>query len=367
MKVLHIYKSFYPETRGGVEEAILQIISATSKYGIRSDVLTTNKKHQKITYFYKDIKVISVPSIIEFASTPISLSLVYSFRKIMNQYDIIHYHFPFPMCDILNLFCKKKTVITYHSDIIRQKKILRFYEPFMHRFLTKVDCIAATSINYINSSKTLGIYSSKTVNIPLGLSDVSCDSINNDQVRNWKKIYGKKFFLFVGVLRYYKGLNYLLRAIENTNFPLVIAGSGEMDKDLRKYVEEKNIKDIFFTGYISDEEKHSLISSCYAFVFPSHLRSEAFGLSLIEALIHGKPIISCEIGTGTSFVNKNGLTGLVVPPKDVKALNAAMKILWSDSKLVSKFGKAARERYEKKFESLHMALGYYNLYSKLLK
>src|SRR5690606_7759130 len=105
------------------------------------------------------------------------------------------------------------------------------------------------------------------------------------------------------------------------------------------------LANIHFLGAVSDLDKAALLELCTAFVFPSHLRSEAYGLSLVEAAMFGKPMISCEISTGTSFVNRDGETGIVVEPQDSAGMAEAMIRLSSDPDASSAYGRHAASRY----------------------
>ncbi|MEJ2613012.1 MAG: glycosyltransferase, partial [Candidatus Thiodiazotropha sp.] len=105
---------------------------------------------------------------------------------------------------------------------------------------------------------------------------------------------------------------------------------------------------------------------CRAVVFPSHLRSEAFGVTLLEGAIHSKPLISTEIGTGTSYINIDGESGFVVPPADAKSLREAMLRLAQDEALAQRMGRAARQRYETLFTGRVMGERYVGLYKRLL-
>ncbi len=246
------------------------------------------------------------------ASTDISLRLFSAFPALAAQADIIHYHFPWPVMDALHLLRppRKPTIVTYHSDIVRQKHLLRLYTPVMHRFLGSVDRIVATSPNYAETSPVLARYREKTSVTPIGIGDAPPASA--DLLQKWRNRLGPRFFLFVGALRYYKGLPFLLEAARQTGLPVVIAGTGELDAQLRRTAP----RNVTLLGEVSEDDKTTLLMLCAAFVFPSHLRSEAFGVSLLEAARAGKPMISCEIGTGSSYVNVNGLTGLTIPPAD---------------------------------------------------
>ncbi|BDB21282.1 hypothetical protein cym2001_46470 [Pseudomonas sp. CYM-20-01] len=187
-----------------------------------------------------------------------------------------------------------------------------------------------------------------------------------EKVEELQQRHGR-FFLFVGVLRYYKGLKFLLQAIEGQVWPLLIVGGGPLERDLMQMAAERNLHNVQFIGQVSEQEKVNLIHACYAVVFPSHLRSEAFGISLLEAAMFGKPMICSEIGTGTSFINQHGVSGLVVPPRDALAMRVAMRQLWESSALAAQYGKAARVRYLKIFTSQSMGDDYMRVYSELAR
>lgn len=178
---------------------------------------------------------------------------------------------------------------------------------------------------------------------------------------------GKKFFLFIGVLRYYKGLHILLEAARGTNFPVVIVGAGPIEQELKNQAVQLGLSNIHFLGFVPDEDKVALLTLCYGVVFPSHLRSEAFGISLLEGAMYGKPMISSEIGTGTTFINIADETGLVVPPSDPDALRHAMQYLWDHPQEAAKMGRRAEERYWKHFTAEQMVEAYVKLYRELAK
>jgi rhamnosyl/mannosyltransferase len=173
------------------------------------------------------------------------------------------------------------------------------------------------------------------------------------------------YFIFIGVLRYYKGLDYLIEAAKDTSMQVVIVGSGPEEKRLRNLA--KDLPNVRFLGFVSDEDKYALLRLAKAVVFPSHLRSEAFGVTLLEGALMSKPLITAEIGTGTSYVNSDGETGIVVPPADPNALRRAMELISVDQDLAMRMGAAARARYEKLFSNDKVAEKYYSLYLKLLE
>src|SRR5690554_7273157 len=133
-------------------------------------------------------------------------------------------------------------------------------------------------------------------------------------------------------MRYYKGLHILLDACKDTDYPVVIVGAGPLENTLRQQAQRLRLHNVYFLGPLPDPEKNVLLQLSRVVVFPSHLRSEAFGISLLEGAMFGKPMISSEIGTGTTYINIDGETGLVVPPSDPAALRAAMHQLWHEDR-----------------------------------
>lgn len=169
------------------------------------------------------------------------------------------------------------------------------------------------------------------------------------------------------MLRYYKGLHILLDAAKGTDYPIVIVGAGPIEAELKVQAAQLDLSNIHFLGQLSDEDKVALLTLSYGVLFPSHLRSEAFGISLLEGAMYGKPMISSEIGTGTTFINIADETGLVVPPSDPVALRQAIQYLWEHPEQAAEMGKRAEERYWTHFTAEQMVKSYVELYSELAR
>jgi glycosyltransferase involved in cell wall biosynthesis len=350
---------------GGVEELIGQICSGAAKRGIISEVLTVSKDTSTVDLgdhlhhrARLDIKV---------ASTSFSMAAFGRFAELARGADVVHYHYPWPFMDLVHFATKlrKPTVVTYHSDIVKQKVLLQFYRPLRDRFLASVDAIVATSPNYLATSEVLQRFSNKVHVIPIGLDEHSYPVPTDERLQYWRQRVGTKFFLFVGNLRYYKGLHVLLDAVRDTDFRVVIVGAGPVEAELRQQAARLNLHQVDFVGPVDDDDKVALLKLCHSLIFPSHLRSEAFGISLLEGAMFSKAMLSTEIGTGTSFVNVDQVTGLVVRPSDAGALRAAMQVLWDNDTLTATFGANARARFEANFTAQKMVDGYVQLYHRL--
>lgn len=155
-------------------------------------------------------------------------------------------------------------------------------------------------------------------------------------------------------------------AAKNNDFNIVIVGSGDAENELKSLAQKLVLKNVHFVGAVSDEDKSALLTLCYCVVFPSHLRSEAFGISLAEGAMYGKPLISAEIGTGTSFINIHNETGVVVERNNPQALQDAMFKLISEPELAKHYGSNAYQRYLDFFTAEHMIQKYSAVYHELL-
>lgn len=369
MRILHFYKTALPDSMGGVEQVIHQIARGTTTMGARVDVLSLSADGTSMNEARSGYTTHRVKMDFPIASTSFSTRIFKHFTKLANEVDLIHYHFPWPFMDLVHFLCnvRKPSLVTYHSDIIRQKYLLKLYRPLQRAFLQSVDAIVATSPNYMATSPVLQNYTDKVRIIPIGIDRSLYPEPREDRLQFWKQKLPKRFFLFVGVLRYYKGLHILIEAARSVPYPIVIVGSGPIEAELMHRVKQLKLKHIIFLGHLSDENKVTLFSLCYAVLFPSNLRSEAFGVSLLEGAMYGKPMVSSEIGTGTTFINMGDETGLVVPPDNASSLAQAMRFLWENPSKAALMGLKAKERYHQYFTADKMAESYVNLYKTLLK
>ena len=354
---------------GGVEQVINHLAMGSKKLGVKADVLSLTRERVPRTIKINGYLLHRSRLDLHIASTSFSISSFLRFVQLAKKADVIHYHFPWPFMDVVHFaaMVKKPSVVTYHSDINRQKYLLKIYRPLMWKFLGDVSCIVATSPNYLVTSDTLAKYKHKVSVIPIGLDKTAYPIPSPDKLTTWRQRLGPKFFLFVGVIRYYKGLHILMEAAQGSDYPIVIVGAGPIEDELKAQAAQLGLRNIHFLGFLSDEDKVALLTLCYAVLFPSNLRSEAFGISLLEGAMYGKPMISSEIGTGTTFINIDHETGFVVPPNDPIALRQAMQYLWEHPEQAAELGRHAEERYWRYFKADQMVRSYVDLYTDLLK
>jgi rhamnosyl/mannosyltransferase len=354
---------------GGVEQVIAQLARGASEFGVQTDVLSITSQQGPELIQMNGYQLHRAKLDVQLASTSISMSAIPLFAALAKRADVVHYHFPWPFMDVVHFVTKvkKPTVVTYHSDIIRQKHWLKLYRPLQWKFLGDVNRIVATSQNYLATSDVLERYKRKVSVIPIGLDKANYPVPMPEKLAFWRDKIGPKFFLFVGVLRYYKGLHILIEATKGTDFPIVIVGAGPIESELKALVSRLKLRKVHFLGPLPDEDKVALLTLCHGVVFPSHLRSEAFGISLLEGAMYGKPMISSEIGTGTTFINIANETGLVTPPSNPDALRNAMRYLWEHPEEAAEMGRRAEARYWQFFTADQMVQSYVELYRDLLR
>lgn len=370
LKILHVYRTFFPDTQGGLEEVIRQICLNAAPHGVESRVFALSRNPQPKSVDVDGIEVVRVKQTFEIASCGFCFGGILDFKREAEWADVIHYHFPWPFADLMHMLVRpdKPSVVTYHSDIVRQRVLQIFYRPLMSSFLGKVSRIVATSPNYYATSDVLSRFSEKVDIIPIGIEESSYPCVDADPatLRAARELYGEGFFLFVGVLRYYKGLHILLDAIKDANYKVVIVSSGPVERELRQQAEALGLDNVVFGGYVDDDMKMALFQLSRGVVFPSYLRSEAFGVTLLEGAMSAKPLISAEVGSGTSHINVHESTGLVVTPGCPQSLREAMDYLYYNPRKAIAMGRSARDRYEELFTGESMGKKYVAVYRQVV-
>lgn len=367
IKILHIYKDYFP-VLGGIENHIRLLCAELAKdENFQVEVLVTNQGLR--TKVEKDgrVKIIKAGRLCQLASTPLSPDL---FRWVhVLKPDLIHLHFPYPPGELAVLMRRNaaKIVLTYHSDIVKQKNILKLYRPFLLKILGRSEVIILSNLNYLQASDFLRNYKDKIQIIPFGIDLAKFSLRDENRIKEIRRRYSGPLVLFVGKLRYYKGLDYLIESAKEVDGKIIIVGDGALRDDLKNMIRTRGQEEkVFLVGEVSDEELVSYYQAADIFVLPSSHKSEAFGISLLEAMACGLPVISTELGTGTSFVNLHNKTGLVIPPRDSVALAMGINYLLQNRAIQEEFGRAGRRRVLENFSKEIMVTKIKKLYIELL-
>jgi len=349
MKVLHIYKDYAP-VLGGIENHIRLLAESQAAAGHEVTVLVTSRTARTKIEEMGGVRVIKAARLAHVASTPLSVMLPWHLAH--QRPAVAHLHYPYPVGEVSQLCFGhgERVVLSYHADVVKQAGILRFYRPLLERLLGRVSKILVASPQVLEGSPLLQPFRSKCVLVPYGIDRSRFLAPRADDVRairaRYRARYGQgPWLLFVGVLRYYKGLQYLLQAMPEIPARLMIVGDGPMGPALRAQAQSLGLTGrVVFAGRVSDEELPDYYHAADIFVLPSSERSEAYGLVQVEAMACGLPVICTELGTGTTFVNRHGESGLVAPPKDPGALGEAITTLLADDALRLRLGQGARAR-----------------------
>jgi glycosyltransferase involved in cell wall biosynthesis len=376
MRILQTNKAYAPHV-GGVETTVTILAEGlTARNGLDVQVLVCNPRRSLTlrTCKINGVTVTYAPRWGSVASLPISPSFLPQLARMHG--DILHVHEPFPLVDLsLALFPRirrqfRKIVVTWHSDIVRQRWALSLYRPFIERFLPLVDRILVSSPALIENSDFLRPYRDRCEVIPLGvdLRWTHNRATRAHRVDEIRKLTGTPLVLFVGRLVYYKGLQYLIEAVNSlADAKLVIIGSGPLKAQVDAQVAALGLGDrVTILPHLANEELYAYYEACDLLVLPSTERSEAYGLVQIEAMASGKPVVSTDIKTGTTFVNCNGVTGLTVPPRDAPALARAVNEILHNDDLRMRLGRQAQERALRDFTAEKMVERTLDLYTRLL-
>lgn len=373
MNILHLYKD-YPPVLGGIENHIKGLAEAQAQRSHQVTVLVTSRDHHTRESVENGVRIIRAARLAQVASTPLSLSLPRLLRR--QRPDVAHLHFPYPVGEVSQwlLGRARRTVLSYHSDVVRQAFILRLYAPLLRRVLRRVDRIIAATPQYRDSSPFLQPYRDKCVLIPYGIDLHRFREADTALVAAIRQRYDctasgepGPLLLFVGRLRYYKGLSYLIQAMVYVPATLLVVGTGPMEREWRQLAAATGVAErVHFLGDVDDAVLPAYYHAADLFVLPASQRSEAFGIVLVEAMASGTPLISTELGTGTSYVNRHGETELVVPPRDAEALAAAINELLGDDERRQAMGRAARARAEAEFSLSVMVEQVLRVYKDML-
>ncbi len=367
MRILHVYKDFDPPVRGGVERHIALMCRYQREWAEVS-ALTCSRSIKSRWAERDGTRVFEVGEWGRFQSAPLAPSFPWHLRQAAARADVVVLHAPNPTAEVAWLLARPEArlVVRYHSDVVRQAAAMRVYGPIQMQFLRQADIILPTSEAYLRSSETLNSLHERCRVVPLGIVTEAFAAPDRAVLEVLRARYGGSFVLFSGRHRYYKGLDYLVEAAPAIRAPVVIAGDGPERSRLQEMAANTGAR-IFFPGELDDTELVAHLNACAVFAFPSVARSEAFGISILEAHACGKPVVATRIGTGVEFANLDGTTGLNVPPRDACSLAEAINRLLGDPPLCARLGAQARERVDREFHARDIARREFEIYRELIE
>lgn len=348
LRTLQVGK-FYPPYMGGMETH-LQALCENLNPVIGVQAVVANSNRDSLEDLVRGIKVVRAGTLFNLSATPICPRMIGVIRR--SKADIVHLHLPNPMAVLAYLASghQGKVVVTYHSDIVRQKLLNKAFQPVLDRALSRCSAIIATSPDYLATSPVLSAHRDRCHVIPYGISVEQFEQCDRPAARRIREKYGERLIISVGRLVYYKGFEYLIRAMAKVQGTLLIIGDGPLRASLEQEARDCGVSDrVVFLGELQNEETIPYYHSSDIFALASVARSEAFGIVQLEAMACGKPVINTRLDSGVPFVSLDRVTGLTVPPMDSDALAGAINELLDDPGLRARYGEAARRRVREEF------------------
>jgi rhamnosyl/mannosyltransferase len=364
LKVLQVGK-FYPPHKGGIETH-LQVLCRELQNEIDLEVLVANDSSRHEESWEGRVKVTRMATRMNISSAPVCPRLPALIRRA--KADIVHLHWPNPPA-VLALFAsgyRGPVVVSYHSDIVRQKLMGKGFAPFLRKLLRGSAAIMAASPQYIETSPVLQEYASRCHIIPYGIPFEKFVPRNKERIDQIRQTYGRRLTVSVGRLIYYKGFKHLIEAMSSVDGHLLIIGEGHLRGELDDQVKQLGLRNkVSLLGEVEDVSPYYHTADVFALA--SVARSEAFGIVQLEAMACGKPVVNTKLDSGVPWVSQDGVTGITVPPKDPVALAGAIMKLLDDADLRKQYGAAARLRVETEFSQDQMIARMLETYREVLR
>lgn len=368
MRVVHLFKDYFPPTTGGIEQH-MQVLCTGLARTHEVVALVPSRSWRGREETRDGVKIVRVPEFGRFAAVPFCPTMPGALARL--RPDLVHLHFPNPTGDLAWLIGARRVplVISYHADVVRQRRLLPLYMPVLARTFGGAQRVIASAEENVTTSPVLSRYKDRVTVIPYGV-DANAFALSADEaasVAQRRATATQPLVLFVGVLRPYKGVDVLIKAMARVPAQLVVVGRGPARFELTTLAARLGISDrVLFLGEVSESERRVLLHACDVFVLPSIDQREAFGIAQLEAMACGKPVIASDLPTGVRFVNRHQMTGLLVPPGDVAALAETLHRLLSDERLRTTLGNAAKRRAELEFSAERMVGKTLEVYASVL-
>ncbi|WP_342146816.1 glycosyltransferase [Rickettsiella endosymbiont of Aleochara curtula] len=372
--ILHLGK-FSNEQVGGIETVVDTLLTRLSLdfklFNLVASSSFKNKIVEQAGYIEYNAALAGM-----LARTPFCPSMPYQIRKLYQRYQfsIVHLHLPNPMAHLASetLPDSVKRIISWHSDVIRQKNLLKIYQPFVNRLLKQASALIVSTPYLAEKSIQIKIARDRKIihTIPYGV-DFDYFLINKYQEKmdQIKQQYSHRFLVFaLGRHVYYKGFCYLIEAMQHLpkNITLLLGGEGALTRKLKQQVKTLQLEhQVYFLGEIAKQNLPAYYHACDLFCLPSIDQSEAFGIAQLEAMACAKPVICCDVTHAASNVNQDAVTGFVVSPRSPRALANAIYTLYQEPVLRRSLGRSAYHYAKENFTTQKMVAQIKNLYQEI--
>ena len=374
MKVLQ-FGRFWHDQHGGIERHVALLSKELAGRGLDVINIVASQNLRGSDTTVDGYRLIQLPSFGVVFSTALAPGLLLKALALHREkkFDILHLHLPDPLSHLVSMVMPPeiKRVITWHSDIVKQKRLLVLYQPFLQRLTRRADALIAATQAHFDTSTQIpkDISRQRRHVIPYGL-DYSPLLLNprtavmRDALR--ARANGRGIVFALGRHVYYKGFDVLMEAMQHTDAFLILGGDGPLRPQLERQAAAMGVSDrVFFSGRIPEDDLAAYFNACDVFCLPSVEPSEAFGLVQLEAMACGKPVVCTQLNNGVNVVNVDGQTGFAVPVRDPLALGHCLARLLKDDALREKLGQQALA-HTANYSAPIMAASHLKLYQDLL-
>ncbi len=348
IRVLHVGK-YYPPVIGGMERIVQLMARALAAHdGVDVEVLVANRDPRGALELDGEVEVRRLPTYGVIRSVPLTPAMLTSARAFA-KYDIVHIHSPNPLPELSWMLLRPPTrlVASDWGQITRQRLLRRLWHPLYAKYFESASAVTVPSRRYAQNFAHLRQCGSKLFDVPLGV-DLEGLKLTPEVAARVDAHRGRSplpIVLFVGRLVPFKGAHLLLEAAVALEARIMIVGDGPERRALEARAKALGVADrVEFLGSLQGPDLVAAYRAANVFALPSVAPNEAFPQALLEVLACGVPAVTTELGTGTSEINQDGVTGLVVPPSDSRALAVALERILRDRALAEQFRVASLAR-----------------------
>ncbi|MFA5890637.1 MAG: glycosyltransferase [Actinomycetota bacterium] len=356
MKIAHVFKDAYPPLIAGITRYVHDVAAASVAQGHEVEIIVAGVKRTRRDVMADGTVILRCGEWARALSMPLSPRLVSEVRAA--SADVLHVHMPNPIGELGVVLRRPGTAVvaSLHAQLGRQQVLEGAYRPLRSALLRRASTVLVASEPMMKVPELAG-FAEKTKILPYGVSPGLIAR------RNPSRDDSALRALFVGRLVYYKGLDILFDALEQLpDVRLTVVGEGPSRDDVERRARVLGGR-VTLAGRLSDADLGQAYATHDVLVLPSVSRAEAFGLAATEAMANGLPVVSTALGTGTDWVNRDGVTGYVVAPGDAHALADALRRLESEPETRRRLGEAGMARAAETFsfvrhvKALHQVYG----------
>ncbi|MGA2941163.1 MAG: glycosyltransferase [Xanthobacteraceae bacterium] len=349
MRILHAFKVFPPDVRGGIPEVIAYLARGMSPRH-ESSVLVARDMGFGRSYVWNGIQVRATSSLGTILSTPLAPTFPTALARLSRTADLVALHQPFPLNDlgaVIGLPKRAAVVLYWHSEILGREPLVRMLEPLLRHTVKRADQIIVSDPALITVSPMLRDQAHKCAVVSFGIDASYWGTLDNDEQQRVNELREKhpRLIVTTGRLVPYKGFSVLIDAVRRVDATVAIIGSGPLHAELESMAQKLGVTcNILLPGSLSRSELKVMLHAARVYAMSSITFAETFSIAQVEAMAAGLPVINTDLPTGVPHVARHGLEGLTVPPNDPQQLAKAINQLLADPELSRRLGAAGRER-----------------------